>query len=83
MGPPVAHVVHIQANEVGCAVHEVLVCRPSGVLFLDVVAVDELEVQQLGGHQVPHSVVLVKRHARRSSFMASCMTDSTALYTAR
>ena len=63
---PVAYVVDVEADEVRRAVHEVLlVGGPSRVLFFDVVAVDQLEVEELGRHQVADFlVVVVKRDTR-------------------
>ena len=62
---PVADVVDVEADEVRRAVHEVLlVGGPSRVLFFDVVAVDQLEVEELGRHQVADFlVVVVERNA--------------------
>ena len=57
---PVADVVDVEANEVRRAVHEVLlVGGPSGVLLFDVVAVDQLEVEELGRHEVADLLVVV------------------------
>ena len=57
---PVADVVDVEADEVRRAVHEVLlVGGPSRVLFFDVVAVDQLEVEELGRHQVADLLVVV------------------------
>ena len=57
---PVADVVDVEADEVRRAVHEVLlVGGPSGVLFFDVVAVDQLEVKKLGRHEVADFLVVV------------------------
>jgi len=62
---PVADVVDVEADEVRRAVHEVLlVGGPSGVLFFDVVAVDQLEVEELGRHEITDFlVVVVERNA--------------------
>ena len=62
---PVADVVDVEADEVRRAVHEVLlVGGPSRVLLLDVVAVDQLEVEELGRHEVADFlVVVVERNA--------------------
>ena len=57
---PVADVVDVEADEVRRAVHEVLlVGGPSRVLFFDVVAVDQLEVEELGRHEVADFLVVV------------------------
>lgn len=57
---PVAYVVDVEADEVRRAVHEVLlVGGPSRVLLLDVVAVDQLEVEELGRHEVADFLVVV------------------------
>jgi len=62
---PVADVVDVEADEVRRAVHEVLlVGGPSRVLLLDVVAVDQPEVEELGRHEVADFlVVVVERNA--------------------
>ena len=62
---PVADVVDVEADEVRRAVHEVLlVSGPSRVLSFDVVAVDQLEVKELGRHEVADFlVVVVERNA--------------------
>ena len=63
---PMADVVDVKTDEMRRAVHEVLlVGGPSGVLLLDVVAVDQLEVEKLGRHEVANLlVVVVERDAR-------------------
>lgn len=62
---PVADIVDVEADKVRRAVHEVLlVGRPSGVLFFDVVAVDQLEVEELSRHEVADFfMVVVERNA--------------------
>ena len=57
---PVADVVDVEANEVRRAVHEVLLIGgPSRVLLFNVVAVDQLEVEELGRHEVADFLVVV------------------------
>ena len=78
---PMSHIVNIQSNEVRRAMHEVLfVGRPSGVLLFDVVTVNELQVEQLCRHQVADLfVVIVQRNPWSQRFIASFITESTAL----
>ena len=63
---PMANIVDVEADEMRRAVHEVLLVRwPSRVLLLDVVAVDQFEVEELGRHEVADFlVVVVERDTR-------------------